>query len=120
MQYAPLIGVPITVDRLVSQEGMSDTEMVSALMLSGGAFLGSKILIAETLGFRYAFSHGEIMFYRGVWNSLPLTLPVMGSVALAYGHGKAKARLQREPGYGSQPARIAYTSPYSSGFGTVV
>ena len=120
IQYAPVVGIPITVNRLIQEEGMTDAEVATALMITGGAFLGTKIVIAETLGFGAAFTPGEVMFYRSVWHSLPLTLPAFGATALAYGHAKAKGRLQKEPGYGSARARMAYTTPYTSGLGTVV
>lgn len=119
-QYAPIVGIPITVNRLIKEENVSDAEIAGALMISGGVFLGSKIVIAETIGFGAAFTPGEILFYRNVWHTLPLTLPVASSVALAYGHNKAKGRLQKVPGYGSTRARMAYTTPFSSGFGPVV
>lgn len=120
IQYAPIVGIPITVNRLINEDNVSDAEVAGALMVSGGVFLGTKIVIAETIGFGAAFTPNEILFYRNVWHSLPLTLPLASSVALAYGHNKAKGRLQKEPGYGSTRARMAYTTPFTSGFGPVV
>ena len=40
IQYAPIVGMPITVKRLIEDQNVSDAEAAGAVMISGGAFLG--------------------------------------------------------------------------------
>lgn len=52
-------------------------------------------------------------------SAAPTIVASVGTAVLAGAHEGAKKRMQREsPGYGANP--FAYTTPYSSGFGSVV
>ena len=115
--YVPIYGTYL-LGKDIAEAEQVDTQ--SMYRVATGAFTTGLSTIA--MGEMFGFTHGIVYLAQtGVAVATsPLTYMTGVAGAAAIAHEKGKQRLQKERGYGDMKARMAYTTPFSSGFGSVV
>ncbi len=115
--YVPIYGTYL-LGKDIAEAEQVDKE--TAFKVGSGAFTTglSMIITGEMFGFTHGFVYLAQTGVAAATNPITYVTGAAGVAAIA--HEKGKKRLQKERGYGDMKARMAYTTPFSSGFGSVV
>ena len=113
--FIPIYGTALMLEQ-TDDPGMPFRQKAALAAMTGAASVVPTIALGEIVGFT-AMQVRAMQFIASAATS-PMTYTIAAPLILMTGHQVAKKELQKEVGYSAN--KFSYTTPFSSGFGTVV